>query len=128
MSIKFINQDKISITFSNLISKVSSINADGLSGNDFSLANKLWGKTNGEVLVMTEMNEPVWELQKIIDTILIPKRFVFERDFVVADEQLIHGAGNNITPLLNQELPELFGIDWVDSEIKMDGNFIWLKN
>jgi hypothetical protein len=41
-------------------------------------------------------------ITEIIDTILIPKGFVFERDFVVAFEQLIHGAGNSITYLLNQ--------------------------
>jgi hypothetical protein len=128
MGINFIDQDKICITFSNLIIKVSSINAAGLSVSNFSIENSLWGKTNGKLLVMTEMNEPVWELQKIIDSILIPKGFVFERDFVVVYEQLIHGAGNSITPLLNQELPELIGIVWVDSVIKMDGNFIWLKN
>jgi hypothetical protein len=72
---------------------------------------------------MTEMNEQLWELQKIIDIILIPKGFFFERDFIVAYEKLIHRAGNSITPLLNQKLPELIGIEWVDSVIKMDGNF-----
>jgi hypothetical protein len=77
---------------------------------------------------MTEMNEPVWELHKIIDTILIPKGFVFQLGFVVAYEQLIHVVGICITPLLNQELSELIGIEWADSEIKMDGNFVWLKN
>lgn len=128
MSINFIDVDKIDVTLSNLIIKVSSINQAGLSVNDFCVENKLWGKTNGKILVMAEMNEPLWELQKIIDTILIPKGFVFERDFVVAYEQLIYGAGNFVTPLLNQELPELIGIEWVDSEIKIDGNFVWLKN
>jgi hypothetical protein len=128
MSINFIDQDKINITFSNLIIKVSSINEAGISVNDFSLENNLRGKTNGKLVVMTEMNEPVWELQKIIDTILISKGFVFERDFVVVYELLIHGGGNSITPLLNQEFPELIGIEWVGSEIKMDGNFVWLNN
>ena len=128
MSINFIDVDKIGIIFSNLIIKVSSINQAGLSVNDFSVENNLWGKTNGKLLVMAEMNEPLWELQKIIDEILIPKGFVFKRDFVVAYEQLIYGAGNFVTPLLNQELPELIGIEWVHSEIKMDGNFVWLNN
>ena len=128
MSINFIDVDKIGITFSNLIIKVSSINQAGLSVNDFSVENNLWGKTNGKLLVMAEMNEPLWELQNIIDKILIPRGFVFERDFVVAYEQLIYGAGNFVTPLLNQELPELIGVEWVDSEIKMDGNYIWLNN
>jgi hypothetical protein len=128
MAIHFIDSDKIDITFTNLIINVSSLNKYGLSVNDFSVVNNLWGKTNGKLLVMTEMNEPAWELQKIIDTILVPKGFVFERDFVVAFEQLIHGAGNSITCLINQELPELLEIDWISSEIKMNGNFIWLKN
>ena len=77
---------------------------------------------------MTEMNEPVWELQKIIDSILIPKGFVFKRHLIVAYEQLMHGDGNTITLILNQELPELMGFEWIDSKIKINGNFIWKKN
>ncbi len=70
MSIHFIDSDKINITFTNLIINVSSLNKYGLSVNDFSVENNPLGKTNGKLLVMTEMNEAAWELQKIIDTIL----------------------------------------------------------
>jgi hypothetical protein len=64
MAIHFIDSDKIDITFTNLIINVSSLNQYGLSVNDFFLENNLWGKTNGKLLVMTEMNEPAWELQR----------------------------------------------------------------
>ena len=100
MSINLIDQNKIDITLSNLIIKVFIINESGLTINDFSLENNLWGKANIKLLIMTEMNEPVWDLQNIIDTIIIPKRFVFQRDYIVAHEQLIHGAGIRIAPYL----------------------------
>jgi hypothetical protein len=46
------------------------------------------------------------ELQKIIDTILIPKGFVLSVILSFAFEQFI-GAETVITCLINQELPEL---------------------
>jgi hypothetical protein len=42
MAIHFIDSDKIDITFTNLIN-VSSLNKYGLSVNDFSVENSLWG-------------------------------------------------------------------------------------
>jgi hypothetical protein len=127
MAIRFIDSDKIYITSTNLIINVSSLNEYGYSVNDFSIENNLWGKTNGKLLVIDELDENAWLLQLLIDMVLIPKG-LSDRDFVFAFERDIRGEGNCNTCLLDQELPELLTCDWIGSEIKMNGNLVWHKN
>lgn len=84
--------------------------------------------TNKEVFVINDMMSPSAELCSIIQEILLPSGLEFEQDFVLVNEQLIYGVGDRVTDLLNQKIPDLLNIDWLSSEITLNGNDVWLKD
>jgi hypothetical protein len=61
---------------------------------------------------MTEMNEPAWELQKIIDTILTQKRIVFERILLSHLSSLFTERKQHYMFDQSRTL-ELLEIDWI---------------
>ena len=60
--------------------------------------------------------------------ILTPLNLILNEDYAIGYEQLIYGAGNRITPLLNESLPELEDVKWLGSKITYEGNFVWKKD
>ena len=128
MSINYIEQDKLQISFSCLIIKISSITKIVGDFNSFTEQNKLWGKANKKLYILSEMNEPAWGLSKLLDNLFLPLGLIEERDYVITFEQLIRGAGNSITPLIHQGLPGCKDILWLGSIIDYDGNWVWLKD
>jgi hypothetical protein len=84
--------------------------------------------TNKEVILISDMMSPSVELSGIIQEFLLPSGLKFEQDFVLVNEQLISGVGDRVTDLLNQKIPDLLDIDWLSSEITLNGNDVWLKD
>lgn len=84
--------------------------------------------TNKEIILISDMMSPSAELSSIIQEILLPSGLKFEQDFVLVNEQLIYGVGDRVTDLLNQDIPDLLDIDWLSSEITLNGNEVWLKD
>jgi hypothetical protein len=71
------------------------------------------------------MNSPAIYLEQRIIERLYPLGFEYKKDFVFLEEQLIYGAGDRVTELLNHPLPENPDIDWLGSVVRLDGNFVW---
>ena len=84
--------------------------------------------TNKEIILISDMMSPSAELSSIIQEILLPSGLKFEQDFVLVNEQLIYGVGDRVTDLLNHDIPDLLDIDWLSSEITLNGNDVWLKD
>ena len=84
--------------------------------------------TNKEIILISDMMSPSAELSSIIQEILLPSGLKFEQDFVLVNEQLIYGVGDRVTDLLNQKIPDLLDIEWLSSEITLNGNEVWLKD
>jgi hypothetical protein len=83
--------------------------------------------TNQELIITHDMMVPSEKFYEIIDEVFNPMNLTEGQDFIIAEEQMIYGAGNRITPLINQEHPELINVPWIDSEITFDGNLVWLR-
>ncbi len=81
--------------------------------------------TNGHLVLFREMNTPSVHLYQRINERLIPLGFENKRDFVVLEEQLIFGVNDQVSTLLGSPLPENADIDWLKSEVRLDGNFAW---
>ena len=81
--------------------------------------------TNGPLVLAREMNSPAILLEQRIIERLYPLGFEYKKDFVFLEEQLIYGVGDRVSELLNQPLPENADIDWLGSEVRLDGNFVW---
>ena len=81
--------------------------------------------TNGPLVLAREMNSPAIHLEQCIVERLYPLGFEYKKDFAIMEEQLIYGAGDRVTELLNQPLPENEDIDWLMSAVRLDGNFVW---
>jgi hypothetical protein len=71
------------------------------------------------------MCSPPNEIEELIVHKLFPLGFEYKKDLIILEEQLIHGAGNSFSPLLNQVIPECLEIDWLDSIITLNGNYVW---
>ncbi|WP_313115156.1 hypothetical protein [Aequorivita sediminis] len=115
------------IVFSSLIINVASVNKKFGTLKDFISNFDLNGQTNGKLLILAEMASPPYNLLQIVENQLCPLGFVNKRDYVFADEELIHGAEDISTPYLNQAHPACKNIPWLGSLIKADGNFVWYK-
>lgn len=128
LNVAFIDKEHMQIFFSVLIINVESINNKYGQLNDFINEYSIAGETNGKLLVLSEMMEPPIELLEFIDKELNPLGFEEKKDYLICYEQLVKGVKGSITPLLNMEIPECVGVDWLGSIIKMEGNYIWYKS
>lgn len=125
---EFLDNDQMPIVFSSLIINVASVNKKFGTLKDFITKFDLNGQTNGKLLVVAEMVSPPYNLIQIVENRLCPLGFVNKRDYVFADEELIHGAGDTNSPYLNQPHPTCKNIPWLGSLINADGNFVWYKD
>lgn len=124
---EFLDNDQMPIVFSSLIINVASVNKKFGTLKDFITKFDLNGQTNGRLLVVAEMVSPPYNLIQIVENRLRPLGFVNKRDYVFADEELVHGAGDTYSPYLNQPHPTCKNIPWLGSLINADGNFVWYK-
>ena len=80
--------------------------------------------TNGHLVLFREMNSPAVNLTQRITERLVPLGFEYKKDFAIMEEQLIYGVNDQVIALLGSPLPENADIDWLKSEVRMDGNFV----
>lgn len=126
MSITITSSPKLKIHCSSLIVKYQSVATNFDELKQFQSKLKCNIISNGELIMTHDMMSPSENFHSIIEEILIPSNLIEEKDFVLAEEQLIYGVRDRITTLINQEHPDLKGISWIDSEITLDGNLLWL--
>ena len=81
--------------------------------------------TNGHLVLFREMNSPAVNLTQRITERLVPLGFEYKKDFAIMEEQLIYGVNDQVIALLGSPLPENADIDWLRSEVRLGGNFIW---
>lgn len=123
--ITYIDQDIQKIVFSTLVIKASSVVERFGSINKFSIDYNFSGVTNGTLLMTAEMNSPPFRLEEFAEKVLIPDGFINELDFVFIEEMLTKGAGGLVSELINEPHPHCKNINWLQSIIVRDGNFIW---
>ncbi len=121
----YLDRERLKISFSTLIIRVSSINKYYGPLADFVKQAELFGVTNGKIYLMAEMMEPPYGLYNLVDHHFIPLGLEEGRDYVFVTEQLSMEVGGNINPLLNKPIPELEKINWLDSIITPEGNYVW---
>lgn len=121
----YLDREKLKISFSTLIIRVSSINKYFGPLAKFVQQAGLYGVTNGKIYLMTEMMEPPYALYNLVDNHFIPLGLEEGRDYVFVTEQLPFGVDGSENPLLNHPIPELRKVSWLDSIITPEGNFIW---
>lgn len=83
--------------------------------------------TNGPLVIAREMLSPATHLEERILERLYPLGFGYKKDFAIMEEQIIYGVKYSVTELLNHPLPENATIDWLESAVRFDGNFVWWK-
>ena len=126
--LEYLDREKLKISFSTLIIRVSSINRYFGQLSEFVKQADLYGVTNGKIYLMAEMMEPPYGLYNLADNHLIPLGLEEGRDYLFVTEQLVMGLDGNESPLLNKPIPELRKIPWLDSCITTEGNYVWYKD
>jgi len=128
----YINRKRLSLSLSVLIIKGESIEGKFGSIDDFAVKYDLWGKTNGELMMMAEMMDPPWGLYEIADTILIPNGMVNKQDYLFVYEPLMIGVHYKIAPMFGQPIPKCREIPWLGSMIYCFDSFheifVWYKS
>ena len=125
--LEFINQDRLKIVHFCLIIKVSSINEKlGLKVSEFVAHYKLWGGTNGKLLIIADMCHPSEGLEMVIRDILGPNGLERGSDWEFTYERGSHNDAYK-SGYLFKEIPELEGLPWIDSVLLEDGNWVWHK-
>lgn len=83
--------------------------------------------TNEELIITHDKMITSEKIKLIIEEVLLPNSLKWGEDFIIADEQMLYGYGDQVTPLLNQELAELVNLQWLNSEITSEGNLVWSR-
>ena len=112
------------ITFSSLIIKVKSINMLSKSLDHFQQSVNMRIFTNGHLVILNEMKTPPTELLELTDKYLIPLGYEYENDYLFLDEQLLKGVGHKITPHIHRSVPGSESIKWLETFVRLDGNFV----
>ena len=123
-----IDSDELEVTLITLLIRVDSIIRILDSVKEFQ---RIAGRTigaNRKLILLKEMSSPALELEHMMIEKFIPLGFEHKRDFVFLEEQLIYGVGNRITPHINKPIPGSENIDWLESEVRLDGNFVKFKD
>lgn len=124
--IEYLDRERLKISFSTLIIKVSSINKFFGQLSEFVRQADLYGVTNGKIHLMAEMMEPPYGLYNLADHHLIPLGMEEKKDYVIITEKLVTKDKKN--PLLDKPIPELQDVDWLDSIITREGTYVWYIN
>ena len=125
--LEYLDRERLKISFSTLIIRVSSINKLYGRLSKFVKEADLYGVTNGKIYLMAEMMEPPYGLYNLADRHLIPLGLEEGRDYIFITEQLALGMDDE-TSLLNKSIPELERISWLNSIITSEGNYVWYND
>lgn len=123
--LEYLDRERIKISFSNLIIRVSSINTYYGQLADFVKETGLFGVTNGKIYLMSEMMEPPYGLYNLVDQHLLPLGLEEGKDYIFVNEQMPRDLEGSLNPHLNQSHPDLENISWLDSIITIEGNYVW---
>jgi len=124
MTISLTKSPTLKVHFSSLIFNYRSVagNIDKLK--EFQRDLKCNLVTNEELIITDDNMVTSEKLELIIEEVLLPNSLKWGEDFIIADEQMLYGYGDQVTPLLNQELVNL---QWLNSEITSEGNLVWSR-
>ena len=125
--ITYNDSDILNIVFSTLIIKVSSVVKKFGSIAEFSIKHNFSGVTNGNLLMTAEMNSPPYRLEEFAQKVLIASGFINELDYVFIEEMLTKGVKGEVSELINEPHPHCKNINWLQSIIVRDGNFVWFS-
>ena len=125
--ITYFDLDIQKIVFSTLVIKASSIVEKFGSIAEFSIKHNFSGVTNGTILMTAEMNSPPCRLEEFTEEVLIPNGFTYKQDFVFIEEMLTQGVGGVVSELINEPHPHCKNVNWLQSIIVPDGNYIWFS-
>ena len=112
-----------------LIIKASSINLNYGSMEAFCNEFNVNARTNGQLFVVYDMQEPSAYFDELIEGVLTPSGMRYNIDYLILNEQIIQGVIGRENPedsLLNKPIPYSEHADWLGSIIKEDGQYIWL--
>lgn len=123
--ITYIDTIKLDISFVSLIINVKSINQHFGSLQNFLRSNCRFGKTNGRLLVVSEMNDPPHWLISFTENILLPLGLREKTDYTFADEIRISDEDILRDSMLNQPHPCCVDIPWLESIITRRANYFW---
>ena len=124
-SINYIDQEELRVQFTSCFLRVDRIIQRVNSLEQFQRIIDCPMLTNGKIVQLVEMRSPASEIEEIILTKLVPLGFEYKIDLIILEEQLIYGVKYRLTPLLNQVIPGSEAVDWLETIIRMDGNFVW---
>ncbi|MFC5191882.1 hypothetical protein ACFPIK_08890 [Algoriphagus aquatilis] len=93
---------------------------------EFSTKYNLPGVTNGRVWVMAEMEFPWDYLQHVAVDILQKNGLVEKWDYVLTYERNCYSNPFE-SGYLYRDIPELEGLDWIESIILETGNWAWSR-
>jgi len=125
--IDYLDRDRLKISFTTMIIRVSSINKYYGQLSAFVQEADLYGVTNGKIHLMAEMMDPPYGLYNLADNHLIPLGLEENKDYVIVTEHLVIDPTGLEAHLLNKPIPALKNIPWLDSLITPEGNYVWYK-
>lgn len=125
--LEFVDSERMRVVFSTLIIRVDAIQEKfGLTVREFIEQLDLWGATNGQLLIICDMTYPSEALENIVSKILAPAAMVRGKDWEATYERGTYNDSFD-SGYLFKEIPELEGLEWIDSVLLEDGNWIWAK-
>ncbi|WP_029037903.1 hypothetical protein [Salinimicrobium xinjiangense] len=124
--IEYLDRERLKISFSTLIIRVSSVNEYFGQLSEFVREADLYGVTNGKIHLMAEMMDPPYGLFNLADEHPIRLGLEEKKDYVIVTEQLTTSGGEN--PLLNKPIPELKDVPWLNSLITREGYYVWYND
>lgn len=127
MTITLTKAPKLKVHCSSLILNYASVAGKIDKLKEFQRNVKCNFVTNEELIITHDMMVPSEKFELIIEEVLLPNALKWGEDFIIVDEQLLYGYGEQVTPLLNQEHPVLVNNQWLNSEITWDGNLVWSR-
>jgi hypothetical protein len=127
LKLEIVPEIRLRVVHSSLIIRGHSIyEATGLNILQFARKHDLAGATNGGIWLMAEMAFPWDYLEQVAVEILQKNGLEEKEDFILTYERDCYSNPFE-SGYLYRDIPELEGLDWVDSIILETGNWIWQK-
>ena len=123
--VQYKDVEELELVFTTLVVNIERLNSNDLLIANFCKKNGISGLTNGKLYVAAEMRYPADFLITLVSEILEPMGLVYNIDMVILQEQLIHGVGGEVTPLLGKKIPGSEDLSWLGSQVRLNGNFVW---
>ena len=126
--IVFVDDEILDIYYSTLLIRVKSISEHCGSLIKFNETYGLGGVTNGKILYLEDLCKPSSLLEAVIRNVLEPLGFAQNRDYILTYEKEIWKVQKYLKEKpsnLNKSIPELSDVDWLESIVTYEGQFVW---